>query len=556
MEDKNLEMLMHLSRNKLDIYSQFVQGFKPARHHRIWLHKTQQLFAGELEKRRILFISPPGFAKTTYESIIAPTWYLGNNPANSLIFFTNSDNRAVTVSRGVVNTLDKNIKHNSVFSYPECQPDKSRGWNQEVGYFLAGLPPISTAPSYQALGFYSSILGSRADGIILDDPLTQGQSKSAKEQQRAIENFEGTVDSRLKPNGWMIAIMNRWHTEDLASYILAKAKDLHNWEVILMPALGFWDDHGLGMLKEALGDLPNESFDKIVGDLENSGSLWPEYYQTDHLLEIKREKGGPVFAALWQGNPLAAGGGEIFKEEWFRPLPDDFTHKESASSISIREQLSLVQYWDIAYSERESADYSVCATIGFDPSLNFYLLNIHREKLTPNRLVDAVIEQYRSWSPTIVGMEYTSYKKGTIVDIARRVTEKYNVPLKLDDPRKRGDKVARAQMPAARAEAGKFYSDTTAPWWADFITEMLEFPDGHNDDQTDAVSGAVAMITGNVTNRKSKIQISKYNFGIQEPKGTRDTVFTDVFLGNERRVGLEKQAQRVARRRRKIKVRN
>ena len=171
-------------------------------------------------------------------------------------------------------------------------------------------------------------------------------------------------------------------------------------------------------------------------------------------------------------------------------------------------------------------------------------------------MVDAVIEQYRSWSPTIVGMEYTSYKKGTIVDIARRVTEKYNVPLKLDDPRKRGDKVARAQMPAARAEAGKFYSDTTAPWWADFITEMLEFPDGHNDDQTDAVSGAVAMITGNVTNRKKKIQISKYNFGIQEPKNTRNTVFTDVFLGNERRVGLEKQAQRVARRRRRVKVRN
>lgn len=54
--------------------------------------------------------------------------------------------------------------------------------------------------------------------------------------------------------------------------------------------------------------------------------------------------------------------------------------------------------------------------------------------------------------------------------------------------RETGDKATRAEPFAAQAEAGNVYV-LDAPWTKDFINELCQFPQGH-DDQFDAAAGA------------------------------------------------------------------
>ena len=58
------------------------------------------------------------------------------------------------------------------------------------------------------------------------------------------------------------------------------------------------------------------------------------------------------------------------------------------------------------------------------------------------------------------------------------------------------DKVARARLPAAWAEAGLLHGDTGLPLWPTFERELVSFPLGSHDDMCDALSGAAAMALG------------------------------------------------------------
>jgi predicted phage terminase large subunit-like protein len=50
------------------------------------------------------------------------------------------------------------------------------------------------------------------------------------------------------------------------------------------------------------------------------------------------------------------------------------------------------------------------------------------------------------------------------------------------------DKITRMSAQSAKIEAGHVYLPEQAPWLADFMTELLQFPYGRHDDQVDSVS--------------------------------------------------------------------
>ncbi len=57
------------------------------------------------------------------------------------------------------------------------------------------------------------------------------------------------------------------------------------------------------------------------------------------------------------------------------------------------------------------------------------------------------------------------------------------IAIKVDD-----DKITRMSAQSAKIEAGYVYLPEQAPWLADFMTELLQFPYGRHDDQVDSVS--------------------------------------------------------------------
>ncbi len=435
----------------LDIteYGAQAHNLTPARHHAVWLQAVAETISAQSEKRKLLIIAPPGHAKSTWISLVFPPWYLATHPDHSVLFFTSSDTMARQFGTTVRLTLESNEQHQTAFPQGEGRPDKARGWSTD-GLYLAGAPAGSKDPSYRALGYGASVIGGRAHGIILDDPLTQEQAQSAVEQVKARQYHDMTVDSRLHPDGWEIAIMTRWHESDLASHLMAKP----DWRTVAMPALGYWSE---------------------------DAALWPERFPREWLLAKQQDIGGPLFNCLYQGDPSSLGG-SVFKEAaWFRPFPPNF----STSGLRI------VQYWDLAYSEKTSADYTCGLTLGIDAAKQLYVLNVIRKRMSPQQVEDAMVEAIHLWRPCVVGVEEAAYKQLATRDLVRRVNAQALagvLSVKVST-----DKVTRALLPAARAEAGLLYCDRSAPWAEAFIAECLGFPLAAHDDQVDALSGAMQL---------------------------------------------------------------
>ena len=80
---------------------------------------------------------------------------------------------------------------------------KSRGWSG-AGLFLRGTPLGSKDPAYKAVSLNTNIMGSRANGIILDDPMGQEDGDECRRAEASWEEYyDQTIVPRLQPGtGW------------------------------------------------------------------------------------------------------------------------------------------------------------------------------------------------------------------------------------------------------------------------------------------------------------------------------------------------------------------
>jgi hypothetical protein len=102
-----------------------------------------------------------------------------------------------------------------------------------------------------------------------------------------------------------------------------------------------------------------------------------------------------------------------------------------------------------------------------------------------------VILQTLAAEPSPVGIEVAGFQLSAWQDVLTAEESRGRVVklIRLDR-----DKVARAQPWIARAEAGRV-ALVRGAWIAAFLDEACNFPEGAHDDQVDAVSGVVGMLT-------------------------------------------------------------
>jgi len=173
----------------------------------------------------------------------------------------------------------------------------------------------------------------------------------------------------------------------------------------------------------------------------------------------------------------------VFKREWFRYVPRD----ELLESFE-----RIIQIWDTAFEESQSADWSVCITLGlFEGTV--YVLDVYRAKLEFPALIAAVKREYARNHPQVVLIEKRASGQSALQVLRTETT----IPVVAIDTGGK-DKVARARAVTPYYEGGRVIHVADAPWLAVFEDELTMFPDAANDDQVDAlVYGLLRlMITG------------------------------------------------------------
>jgi predicted phage terminase large subunit-like protein len=218
--------------------------------------------------------------------------------------------------------------------------------------------------------------------------------------------------------------------------------------------------------------------------------LWPSRVPEVELTALETAMGPIAAAGQLQQNPVPRAGA-VFRAPNFRPLPKGFDEAD-AFGKSQRARLQLVQFWDTAWSEKTSADYTAGVTVGVDRGRNLYILHAWRARIAEESLPVAMGRVIGLIKPHYVAIEEPAFKQAQARNLKALLSSRIGGHVATYDtvPVDR-DKVARASVAATRSEVGQVFADRAAAWWPAFLQELLRFPKGAHDDQVDAFAGAV-----------------------------------------------------------------
>lgn len=153
--------------------------------------------------------------------------------------------------------------------------------------------------------------------------------------------------------------------------------------------------------------------------------------------------------------------------------------------------LRWVRYWDLAVTTATASSYTASAAVALDGQGNLYIRDVIRGRWEWPQARRVIIETMLREPETVHGIEDAVHGLAAIQEL-RTLPELAHVAIVR--VRAERDKLARAMPWAARAEAGKVWL-VRGPWVSDFLDEVSLFPRGAHDDQVDAVSGGLVMLS-------------------------------------------------------------
>ena len=448
-----LEKLSELKSRKLcqnnflafvrEVWPTFIAG----RHHAKMANAFERVARGEC--KRLIINMPPRHTKSEFASYLLPAWFLGKYPHKKVIQCSHTAELAVGFGRKVRNLVDTEAYHDI---FPDLQlsaDSKAAGrWN------------TSKMGDYFAIGVNGAVTGKGADLLIVDDPHSEQEAALAEVNpdiyDKTYEWYTSGPRQRLQPGGSIIIVMTRWSKRDLTGQILKDAaanESIGEWEVIEFPAI-----------------LPSDK------------PLWPEFWELDELLKVKRDVPNSKWMAQYQQNPVSESAA-IIKREWWKTW-----ERESPPQCDF-----VLQSWDTAFEKTQRADYSAQTTWGvfYHPDdngvdqANIILLNGARDRVEFPTLKQWAIDEYKEWDPDSVIIEKKASGAPLIYEMRAM-----GIPVQEFTPTRGNDKISRLNAVADIFASGRVWAPATR-WAEEVIDEVAEFPAGSHDDFVDTVSMAM-----------------------------------------------------------------
>lgn len=163
---------------------------------------------------------PPGFSKT-YTMVALSLWLLGRDETTRGAIVSASQAQAQKPVGMCRDYIENSRELRLVF--PGLRPSAREGdpWTQSK--ITVARPPGIRDPSLTAVGYKGKLPGSRLNWILVDDILTEENTKTKESREQLNRWFASTVLSRRDIAGTKLAVTNTpWHPDDL-TYVLEKA---------------------------------------------------------------------------------------------------------------------------------------------------------------------------------------------------------------------------------------------------------------------------------------------------------------------------------------------
>lgn len=405
--------------------------------------------------KRLLVTMPPRHGKSEFASKWLPTWYLGRWPDRRVILASYGASFAASWGR---KTRDLLSEHGPRLYGIDLRRDNKAADEWLIEGYRGGM---------QTCGVGGPLTGKGADLLIIDDPVKNAEEANSEVyREKTWDWYTSTAYTRLEPGGAVILIQTRWHEDDLAGRILAKAAETgESWSVVNLPALAGDGDQ--------LGRSPGEP-------------LWPERYGRSDLDGIRRTIGSYQFSALYQQSPVPPEGG-LFKRSWFRYYRRDGEHFRLEDRVVRADRCRRFGTMDLAFSLKKEADYTVICAWAVTRQNDLILLDIHRERMEGPSLVPAARKMVERHNLDYIGIEKV---QGQVLVIGEAIRAGLTVRPLIPDV----DKITRSIPAQVRMEGGQIYLPTGHPELETIEHELLTFPRGTHDDIVDNFAYAAAEV--------------------------------------------------------------
>jgi predicted phage terminase large subunit-like protein len=432
--------------------------------------------------RNILITMPPRHGKSTYGSVIYPSYFMSRKPSRFLMSTSYNSQLATDFGRQVRSLVNEPL---TAQAYPdfEMSPD-SRAvdqWRTTAGgaaYFI---------------GVGGTTSGRAANMLLFDDPFkSREEAESATQRNKVWNYYVSALSTRLQPDidnipPAQIIILTRWHPDDLAGRLM-ETEDWKEgrWLHINFPSIQDKPIDGLNG-KVSRASLPPEDPQYLDGTSLQKLSkgkryvrktiktaLWPERFSVEDL-ERRQRLNPREFASLYQQTPYIEGG-NLIRANWWRTYPEDMKPEKFSS---------LIISADTAFKAKQDSDYSVMMVLGLDTTGDIYVVDLIRDRFEFPELKRRMIQLNNVWRGRGLRGIYIEDKASgqSLIQEMQRESGVSIIPYKVVN-----DKVSRLTAILPLIEGGRVLLPTAAPWLDAFHEECQSFPSGKHDDMVDALA--------------------------------------------------------------------
>jgi predicted phage terminase large subunit-like protein len=394
------------------------------------------------ETRRLLINLPPRHLKTFLAAIYLPAWVLAHDPSARIMVITYSERLAELITYHIRKVLRASW-FKALFT-TRVAKDRSK----------AGDFATTAGGGVFATSVNGALAGRGADLIIFDDPLDLKDAGNAERIALVNQRFDSLIMSRLNnpKTGQVVIIAHRLNENDLSAHVGEQGDYCH---VIL----------SLIAKRKKSYDLGGHAWVRKRGELLRPGSFTPR-----ELKRLEQNTLNPDFGLLYQQGTHAA-----------RRLTIKPRHFDSFDPNSIG---GLPIILSIDPGHRGSVDGSYCVIQAWTPHEGNQLLVAQwREQCGYEQLRNAYWKFVRRFRPSVALIEATANGPALIADAKRRST-----PRVVEIVPGGRSKAARLLTHVPLIRKSRVLLPATAPWRADYIKEMVEFPSAPFDDQVDATT--------------------------------------------------------------------